>query len=310
MQRTDPGIGSINSRVIVRLTSGLGNQLFQYACGLALARRKGAELKFDTTWFQLVASLHRPVRSLRIQELGLPIAEEFTGIRRLIVGMAAAAFDGFRQGKVFVQQLAKAQLIQEASPLKKHTWGKQAETSRVYLNGYWQTSDHFLAVHEELQRKIRSRPLTSSGAQDLNLRIRRRQSGFIHIRRGDYTTLVGETGLLPGQYYENAVERIGDSGLHWFVFSEDGDWARSNLGFLRSWELVNYESGNRDTEDLQLMAACDAGIIANSSYSWWGAAIGDRRDRPIIAPDRYWRTADWTTREWVLPNWKVIEAWS
>lgn len=296
-------------KVIVRLGSGLGNQLFQFACGLARAREEKAELTFDTTWFQIVAGLHRPLRSLRIHELGLPVVEEFSGIRRLIIGMAAAAFDRTQRGGAFVEFLTKARLIQETVSLRKHSWRDSLKSSRIYLNGYWQTSDHFLAVREELQQKIRSHPLTSSGAQDLNSRIRHRQSGFIHIRRGDYATLVGDAGLLPVQYYENAVQMIGGTGWHWFVFSEDEDWARSNMGFLSSWELVNYASGNRDIEDLQLMATCEAGIIANSSYSWWGAALGERHGRPILAPDRYWNRDGSGVGDWLLPEWRTVEGW-
>jgi hypothetical protein len=226
-----------------------------------------------------------------------------------MIGLAAAAFDRTGGGRAFLERLGGVKVIQEKQPLRRQTWGDMPSSQHIYLNGYWQTSNYFLAVREELQRKILSFPLTSSGAQDLSSRIHLRQSGFIHIRRGDYTTLVGDTGLLPVHYYQKAVQMIGGTGWHWFVFSEDGDWARSNLGFLRSWELVNYASGNRDIEDLQLMAACKAGIIANSSYSWWGAALGERPGRPIFAPDRYWNRDGSDVDDWVLPEWRTVEGW-
>ena len=300
---------AVSARVTVRLCSGLGNQLFQYACGLAEARRRNALLKCDTTWYSLIAKIHEPMRSLRLHELGLSVEESFCGWRKWMIGLAAAAFDRTGRGRTFLERLGEMKVIQETQALQKRSWEGALSPHHVYLNGYWQTSDHFLAVRQELQRKIRSRPLTSSGAQDMNSRINRRQSGFIHIRRGDYTTLVGDAGLLPVQYYKSAVQMIGGSGWHWFVFSEDEDWAKSNMGFLSSWELVTYKSANRDIDDLQLMAACEAGIIANSSYSWWGAALGERPRRPIFAPNRYWNRDGSGVDDWALPEWTQVAAW-
>lgn len=276
---------------------------------MAEARRRNALLKCDTTWYTLIAKIHDPVRSLRLRELGLPVEESFRGWRKWMIGIAAAAFDRTGRGRTFLERLAGMRVIQETQALRKRSWKSECSPHHVYLNGYWQTSDHFLAVREELQHKILSRPLTSSGAQDMNSHINRRQSGFIHIRRGDYTTLVGDAGLLPVQYYKSAVQMIGGSGWHWFVFSEDEDWAKSNMGFLSSWELVTYESPNRDIDDLQLMAACKAGIIANSSYSWWGAALGERAGRTVIAPDKYWDCDNSDVWDWILPEWRTVRGW-
>lgn len=301
--------GMETRKVTVRLCSGLGNQLFQFACGLAEARRRGAALAFDTTWYPIVAKIHRPVRHLRLQELGLPVHESFNGWRRWMIGFAAAAFDRTGRGRAFLQRAGRMALVQEAQPLRQQSWEDNEHSQHIYLNGYWQTSNHFLSVSDELQRTIRSHQLVSSGAQNLMLRIAQHKSGFIHIRRGDYTTLVGEAGLLPVEYYRDAVEAVGGSGWHWFLFSEDEEWSRHNLKFLSSWELVSYDSKNRDIEDLLLMASCQAGIIANSSYSWWGAALGERAGRSVVAPDRYWNCANSDVRNWILPGWRTVPGW-
>jgi hypothetical protein len=293
----------------VRLCSGLGNQLFQFACGLAEAGRRGASLAFDTTWYPIVARVHRPVRRLRLREIGLTVHESFHGWRRWMIGLAAAAFDRTGRGRSFLERAGNMTVIQEMLPLRRQCRESTDSMRDVYLNGYWQTSDHFLAVREQLQRIIPSPLSLSPGAEELTSRIAGRKTGFIHIRRGDYKTLVGDAGLLPLTYYKKAVEAVRGDGWHWLVFSEDEDWARQNVGFLPSWQLVAYESENRDIEDLQLMAACEAGIIANSSYSWWGAALGDHPGRPIVAPDRYWGNSGSTTCDWVLPGWLRLAAW-
>jgi hypothetical protein len=276
---------------------------------MAGARRRNALLKCDTTWYRLIAKIHDPVRSLRLRELGLPVEESFRGWRKWMIGIAAAAFDRTGRGRSFVERIGGMEIVQETQPLRKQLWEDTAPKKHVYLNGYWQTADHFLAVREQLQRMIRPIGSMSSGAQDWKSRITRRETGFIHVRRGDYSSLVGETGLLPLEYYKRAVDTFGNFGWHWLVFSEDEEWARHNLRFLPSWDLVTYQSENRDIEDLLLMASCGAGIIANSSYSWWGAALGDRPERPIVAPDRYWNRNGADVTDWILPRWRTINGW-
>lgn len=296
-------------RVTARLCSGLGNQLFQFTCGLAHARRHGARFFCDTSWYPLVAAFHSPVRHLRLRELGLPVEEAFHGWRRWLVGISAAAFDRTGRGRAIVEGAGCMTVLQELRALRRHPLADETASPHIYLNGYWQTSDHFLAVREELRKMIRPRAPLSSGAQEWISRITRRKTGFIHVRRGDYATLVGEAGLLPLEYYKEAVCAVDQGGWHWLVFSEDEDWARRNMGFLSSWEMVSYDSSNRDIEDLQLMATCEAAIIANSSYSWWGAALGDSPDRPVVAPDRYWKREGAETCDWILPGWQTVRTW-
>jgi hypothetical protein len=297
------------SLVSVRLCSGLGNQLFQFACGLAQSRRWQVPLRFDTTWDILVSRIHTPVRQLRLPMMGLPVEETFSGWQRWMVGVGAAVFDRTRRGRSFLERTGQMTVIQETKPFERQAWTDLAPAQHAYLNGYWQTADHFIAVRDEMRGMVRPTVPMSSGAREWKSRIEGRRTGFIHVRRGDYTSLFGDAGLLPLEYYKAAIKSFDASDWHWFVFSEDEEWARHNMRFVPSWELVTYHSENRDIEDLQLMALCHAGIIANSSYSWWGAALGDRPDRTIIAPDRYWHRSSGTTSGWALPNWSTVRAW-
>jgi hypothetical protein len=123
---------------------------------------------------------------------------------------------------------------------------------------------------------------------------------------------MGEDGLLPASYYSRALLKMRDIGKevgHWMIFAEDLDWARANLSFVPNSEIVHYRSASRDIEDLMIMKACSAGIVANSSYSWWGAALGDRPNQPVVAPDRYWNQPDSSLSDWLLPNWDQVQAW-
>jgi hypothetical protein len=293
----------------VRLCSGLGNQLFQFACGLAQSRHLETSLSFDTTWYTLIARIHTPLRRLRLRKMGLPVKEAFSGWRRWLVGVAAAAVDRTGRGRSFLECTGKITVIQETKPLRRQVWTDLASVKHAYLNGYWQTADHFLAVRDEMRAMIRPSAPLSSEVQKWISQIASRRTGFIHIRRGDYASLAGEAGLLTLNYYKEAIKLFEPSEWHWLVFSEDEEWARYNMGFIPSMELVTYNSENRDIEDLLLMASCHGGVIANSSYSWWGAALGDQPGRPIVAPSKYWHRDHSEVIDWIIPGWRTIEGW-
>ena len=304
---------SLKSETVVRLSSGLGNQLFQLARGMALAEHANARLCYDTTWFGLVAGLHPVKRQIRLPELGVPLPEAFRGPRRLIIGLLAAFFDKTRRGKSLLSALGKMHVIQEST---LHSGSNvdfaTVNTGRIYLNGYWQTNGPFILVRNALLPMLRPKTLLSSGAKALIAKAESNDTGFIHVRRGDYIHFMGEKGVLPVCYYSRALAKVQEMGkkvARWMIFSEDTDWARANLGFVLDAEVIDYESSSRDIEDLMIMKTCCTGIIANSSYSWWGGALGDREDRPVIAPDRYWKHSNQSVTSWALPNWTQVQAW-
>jgi hypothetical protein len=313
--RNQASIGEDCEReVVVRLNSGLGNQLFQLAQGMALAERMNARLRYDTTWFSLIAGMHPVKRHLRLPEFNVPLPEAFSGLRRLTVGAIAAFFDKTRKGKSLLSALGAMRVIQEDTLGRRHeTELRDLRTKRIFLNGYWQTNTSFMLVRNKLLPMLRPKGPLSSGAAALMAKADVGNTGFMHVRRGDYIHFMGEKGTLPVSYYSRAFAKIQDTFKtvsQWMIFAEDADWARANLSFVPNAELVDYRSPNRDIEDLIIMKTCSAGIIANSSYSWWGAAIGDRPDRAIISPDRYWEGSSETVAGWALPTWSQVAAWS
>ncbi len=304
----------IRAEVIVRLNSGLGNQLFQLAKGMALAEQKNAHLRFDTTWFRLVSGLHPVKRHLRLPALSVSLPEAFSGPRRLAVGALGAFFDKTRRGKSALSVLGRMQVIQEDPPHLKHGDGlSENGAKRTYLNGYWQTNAPFMLVRNKLLATLQPKNPLSSGAEALIAKTRSKDAGFIHVRRGDYLHFMGEKGVLPVGYFSRALAKMRQMGKKislWMIFSEDRIWALNNLGFVPNAEIIDYQSSNRDIEDLMIMKTCSAGIIANSSYSWWGAALGDHTDRLIVAPDYYWENSESKAINWALPNWSMVEAWT
>jgi hypothetical protein len=299
------------SRVITRLTSGLGNQLFQWAHGMWLAEIGAAELRFDTTWFPLVSRLHPAKRELALRHFKVDLPEEFSGPRRWLVGFLAAIHDRFAVGRSLLEKVGGFRLVRESS--RSHmVYPKGPITTRLYTDGYWQTREPFTNIRHLLVPCLVPRQPLCEKAQQLINKTTAQPTGFIHVRRGDYVIYGGESSTLPIRYYRDALQLLRSEGVNmdrWLVFSDDPNWTRSNFSFLTAAEIVDYQSVNRDVEDLMIMKSCAAGIIANSSYSWWGAALGPDVGRPIVAPDRYWPHYPPLADKWSLPHWRHLKAW-
>jgi hypothetical protein len=299
--------------MIVRLSSGLGNQLFQLSHGMWLAVKSRAELRFDTTWFRLVSGIHPVKRQLRLNQFQFELPEAFRGLTRWAIGLLAALYDKNRHGKWALEKMGRLRIVQEeVGAAILHGTPKTASFPRTYLNGYWQWSEPYLAIRDRLLPKLVPKWQLSPGAQEQIDRTKTRSTGFMHVRRGDYLHFMGETGTLTARYYADALSDLKSAGKQvdqWLIFTEDIPWVSANLDFVPNARIVDFHSDNRDIEDLMIMKACSAGIIANSSYSWWGAALGERSERPIVAPDRYWKFADSAWSRWALPSWRPVSGW-
>jgi hypothetical protein len=299
------------SRVIARLTSGLGNQLFQLAHGVWLADVSAADLRIDTTWFTLVSRFQPARRTLTVAQLRVDLLEEFRGSRRWLVGVLAAIDKRFSLVRPGLERIGRFKLLRERRDASV-SLDVVRETPRLYLDGYWQTREPFIRVRSHLLPMLVPRQTLSEGARRLVGMTQQNPTGFVHVRRGDYITIGGEKSALPLLYYQNAMQKLRVDGIaiaQWLVFSDDLNWTRTNLAFIKNAVFVDYHSRHRDVEDLMIMKACAAGIIANSSYSWWAAALGSETNRPIIAPDRYWPNHPPLAERWSLPHWQHVDAW-
>ena len=130
----------------------------------------------------------------------------------------------------------------------------------------------------------------------------------IHVRRGDYVSdaITQEIhGLSPLEYYAAAIQHIAHVAVqpHFFVFSDDPSWVRQNLHIDYPTTYVEHNTADRNYEDLRLMSLCRHHIIANSTFSWWGAWLGSNRAKMVIAPKRWFNTPDKDTRDLIPRSW-------
>jgi Glycosyl transferase family 11 len=286
--------------IVAKLAGRLGNQMFQYATARSLAARIGTDVKLDTSWIES-KRVGQPIRyELGAFELDVQVGNVFEFARLSADDRLIRALQRVRPLRPPVLKVIRERPGGEFVP--------QVLTARdnVYLDGFWQSAEYF-EDHDWLIRRdftFRS-ALTPSGATFAR-DIARSTSVSVHVRRGDYVNSSFMYSLDSGMY-ERAIEivtsQVGDVRI--FVFSDEPDWCEVNLRFDYPTVVVRHEDDDdHSLEDLHLMSLCDHHVIANSSFSWWGAWLNPRTEKIVVAPRRWFRAPEAgaerrTPRDWI-----------
>ena len=280
--------------VIVRLKGGLGNQMFQYALGLKL-RSLGREVRFDLRDYRGETEAAKRFQ-LPLFGVSCPQAAE-AELRRFGQGQSLAGRIerklGRGAGKVYEEDLDAGYQPQVL------------EMTEAYLDGYWQTERYFRDIRGEVLRSFVFPALQEERNRRLLSRIRGSQAVSVHIRRGDYLA-AGNAKVYQGictlQYYQKAIEYLRkkmDSPL-FFFFSDDPAWVREN--FCEP-DMVLAEGNTAETAiwDMYLMTQCKANIVANSSFSWWGAWLNENSGKLVVSPARW--QANHEVLDFICDDW-------
>lgn len=288
--------------IIVRINGGLGNQMFQYACGLALAQRVGVDLKLDISEYA-----HYKLRRFGLNNFAITAspanAEEVASYK----GKSGAFFAkvGRKIGDIFgVQQHGRYYQEREFSfdPRVMHL-GED-----VYLDGYWQSEKYFAQIREVLLREFTIKtPAVGENAAMLD-KIAATNAIAVHVRRGDYVQDQKTNtfhGTVAPEYYRAATDHILRQYPHStvFVFSDDPAWAKKNLRFPVPAVYVDHNAADKDFEDMRLMSACHHQIIANSSFSWWAAWLNVNPQKIVVAPRRWFAHDKMNTADLIPATW-------
>ncbi len=251
----------------------MGNQLFQYAAARALAVRLGVDVALDPRL--------APSKGFR---LGLQHFDICTVPPVELPPMRSDSVFRYGAWRVFGKNPKMRRERGLGFNSAFTAWGDNS-----YLHGYWQTDRYFADIQGQIRQDLRM--ITSSTKQNdkMAARIQKAQSVSLHVRRGDYLGLAAHQ-VCTEKYYRNAVATMAEKkGIDptVFVFSDDPDWAKDNLDLPCEKVVVDFNGPEADFEDLRLMSLCQHNIIANSSFSWWGAWRNENRDKIVIAPDRW-----------------------
>jgi Glycosyl transferase family 11 len=294
-------------QIVVRQISGLGNQMFQYAAGRYYADRYGAQMSMVTDPERNAFS-HGYPRPFLLSKFSItaPFRELSRTDRLVLSGNPRLRPTAAILGRILGAQMLREEESQRYRFLRDLSI--QRGTRIGYLVGYWQVYPLVEAVAAQIRSEFRLR----EPAEGKNLEVLNRISSSsspvsIHIRRGDYTLAAEGNYALPIDYYLRAIrvarERLSEPTF--FVFSDDIDFARQNLPNEIQAVFVDHNDSFHAHEDLRLMSSCHHHIIANSTLSWWGAWLGARLDKMVLAP-KNWRHGhldrypDLLPPEWIL----------
>jgi hypothetical protein len=272
--------------IIVRLFGGMGNQLFQYAAGRRLACVLGTELKLDTSWFDQCGERQYSLGHFNIQESFAHPDE-------------VAAMTTPTMGRRIIAKLRRRKPLAPTHIKEKHFhFSPRILTlpDGVCLEGYWQSEKYFADIAAVIRRDLTVKHPQTGRNKEWGEMIASSESVSLHVRHGDYVANPNSRqihGVLDLDYYLGCAQEIMKAlkTPHFFIFSDDPDWVRNNMSFSCPATLVEHGEDKlcADIEDLRLMSQCKHHIIANSSFSWWGAWLNPRSDKMVFAP-RQWFT--------------------
>ena len=285
--------------IVVKLIGGLGNQMFQYALGRSLADAHHCPLKLDISGFADY--------TLRRYELGdLNIRAEIASAQEI------AAFHMPGQDNRYIARLRRLLGWMPSHRYMEKSFSFNEEvldlSPPVYLDGYWQSEKYFTSIAKPLREDFSLLEGADEANQEMLERITQVNAVSLHVRRGDYVTnphTASYHGLCSLDYYREAVAHIAAkvADPHFFVFSDDPEWVAENLRLDHPMTHVDINTPDKGVWDMMLMKACRHHVIANSSFSWWGAWLNSAEGKVVVAPRRWFNDASVNTNDLLPENW-------
>lgn len=289
--------------VITKLDGGIGNQMFQYACARALAIRNGRRVWLDLDSIERDGNF----RNYKLNELNIT-ADKSNNL--LSEFFRSSAFQYRVVRRIATALRSEMKYIKEFNP---PSFNENLLTSKIvncYLDGYWQSEKYFKDIEDIIRIDFKFINQPSQSIKTLANKIESTNSVAIHVRRGDYmsnpTTHMFH-GVCPASYYRAGIELICKqiSQPIFYIFTDDPSWVKANLTFSENSLLVSEQTSN-EVQDLFLMTRCKHFIIANSSFSWWGAWLGNNEFKKVIAPKVWFKDEDANMKFNLPPTWARI----
>jgi hypothetical protein len=295
--------------IISEILGGLGNQLFEYAAARRMTIEFNQELKLDLTFFD---RYHIP---------------DVFRLDKFNVTYEVATDEEIKKLKRFQKSTLPYKVLRKVKRrpvyLNRHNhfdnmwfyandWKKKLSMKdNFYVSGYFADPVFFYEIEDILLKEFTLKGELNEANKVVLKKIQETNSVSLHIRRGDYVNNPVFANL-PLSYYLDAAGRFLKEDPHttFFVFSDDLKWAQENLKLEGNMEFVGINDASTDYMELMLMAACNNNIIANSTFSWWGAWLNKNPDKTVYAPALWFsdpeRQKRYANREIYQKGWQRI----
>lgn len=286
--------------IVSRVLGGLGNQMFQYAVGRALSIEHNTQLCLDVSDFSGY-DLHQGFELDRIFKAPIFFADT-TGLRDML-GWKAHAYVRHLLVRPALRWLCGRHLVVE--PHFQYWHGIQSSPPPCYLIGYWQSERYFAQVAQTIRDDFMFRLPMSAKNQVVAQDILGVKAVSLHVRRGNYASnpkTLANHGLCSMAYYKKAINYLLArlQSPVFFIFSDDPGWVQTNLKINAPIRYIDHNTGAESYNDMRLMSLCKYHIIANSTFSWWGAWLNSSKDKIVIAPKNWF--ANGNNTQDLLPN--------
>ena len=270
----------------VLVKGGLGNQMFQYAFYLSL-KNQGADCVLDNSMFDVV-TMHQGYELDRVFGISAPRVRQ-TWLHRSAV-------------RIIYKYKPKSIVFAD----KPYKYCQDALASQnMFFIGCWIHPSYFTSIEEEVRNAFSFVGINEKNKQFVD-ELSNIESVSIHIRRGDFlNTPIYD--VCKEEYHKKAIDKIIENvnNPQFIVFSDDVQWCNEYLKrFNINYKMVDWNKGKDSYQDMFLMSQCKHNIIANSTFSWWGAWLNQNTNKIVIAPSK------WTTEidmDKTVKNWTIIE---
>lgn len=258
--------------VIIKITGGLGNQMFQYAFALGHLKKE-KDVKLDLSYYRQ-RNCYRKLELHKLFKVVLTSDIE-NDLKSGIDENGDSKFSYINEKDLNLRLLYLPGLF---------------ELENTYFEGYWQNCQYLNQIQSAVRRTFSFNTIKKSDTYNYNLKrkIQQNNSVSLHIRRGDYLK-PNIHKVISLNYYKKAIKKIESSidDAVFFVFSDEIDWAKSHFTSSK-FIFVEANQADKSYMDMQLMSLCKHHIIANSTFSWWAAWLNKSRKKMVIAP-KTWR---------------------
>ena len=273
---------------IVKIFHGQGNQLYHYAFGYILEKETGKKVCYDKSFYK---------------EKNRELHERYVLDLYSIPKMNLITFSS-KKNKM-IKKYKQIGIVPNRWFFDKHLLHKK----HTYYTGHYFSEYYYNKYRKDIVKMFTLKiPLDPSNQKMLTEIKKHKNSVSIHIRRGDYLKYEWYRDIITFDNYYNKALKIFEKmeDVHYFIFSDDPEWVKKNFKTGKPTTYVNINDVEHGYFDLELMRNCKHNIIANSTFSWWGAYLNENKDKIVVAPELF-DTTDLPRYYLGLSNWIRIE---
>lgn len=286
---------------VFQFMGGLGNQLFQYAAARSLSIKRGIPFKidFDDPYKFVKRKFNLSAFNLQVEHASWMELYKCKPKRRIEKRLWKLV------GKDPACRLYTEKTYYTYDP------GFFSCPDGAYISGFWQTEKYFLDIEDTLRSELTFSIPASGKNEEWIKKINSCTAVSVHVRRGDVITVAKTNKLfnvMTPAFYENAMNNMASSfkDCVFFFFSDDIEWVRENIKTTYPAHYVDANDDAHNYEDLRLMSSCKHHIIANSSFSWWGAWLNPDKQKKVIGPAKWMSDRNIADTDHIPLTWTLL----